>query len=937
MHHLHIFLSSPGDVSRERQLAQEVIERIQSERAYRDRLKLEVVAWDKPGAGTAMPAQMEPQEAIDRRLKKPSQCDIVVVIFWARMGTPLSENYHKPDGSRYRSGTEYEYLEALGADRKSAKPDVLVYRRKKPPDVNLDDPEHDEKKKQWDLVKEFFAEFRNPDGTFRGFFQEYDEPSDFEKLLGDDLRDVITTYLDSHPADETEVVATAQESLWDESPFPGLRAFTPEEAIIFHGRSPEIDSLTARLSDSKYRFIAVVGASGSGKSSLVAAGLLPALENNAIHGGRDWVWARFTPGEVGNNPFMALAVAFKPKIENRGRQPRDMAIEFEKDASVFKKFLAMVLENKPHWAELLLFIDQFEELFTLVDKKYQRPFVDLLAQVAKMPRVRTVLTMRADFYPRCLEWPVLDALLSEGQYPLLVPRTGALHEMIIRPAERAKVQFEDGLPQRILDDTGTEPGALALMAYALSELWEASKGSDRVLTHAAYDSFNGVPGAIGKRAEDTFKETLKALKLKEAELQTPLGRVFQELIEVDERGVVTRRRASLSRLTDGAMAEALVNALTEARLLVKSRGENNQPVVEVAHEAIFANWDRLSRWIEEHAGELRVCRRLKSAAQDWQEAKEPRFKHLPDRSTLKQYRKVQPVCSFGEEAEVVRRFLSAGRTRQRVFVVFLTLGVVLLSILGMEIWRSRDMNLNVLRIWALAKLGRYDGPKMVEISGGPFQMGSSGCADVDPELKKYEGCDQHPVTVRTFWIGKYEVTFDEYLAFVFDKGTTYKPPPDEGWGRGSRPVINVSWDEARAYAAWLSDVTHKEFRLPTEAEWEYAARANSTKSYWWGNDVNEGGKVWANCSNCGSEWDDKMTAPVGSFPENPFRIHDMNGNVWEWVEDDWHDSYEGAPDDGSPWVDNQRGPFRVIRGGSWGNDAHDCRSAFRGFDTPDYR
>lgn len=102
MHHLHIFLSSPGDVSRERQLAQEVIDRIQSERAYRDRLKLEVVAWDKPGAGTAMPAQMEPQEAIDRELKKPSECDIVIVIFWARMGTLLSDKYLKPDGSRYR-------------------------------------------------------------------------------------------------------------------------------------------------------------------------------------------------------------------------------------------------------------------------------------------------------------------------------------------------------------------------------------------------------------------------------------------------------------------------------------------------------------------------------------------------------------------------------------------------------------------------------------------------------------------------------------------------------------------------------------------------------------------------------------------------------------------------------------------------------------------
>lgn len=115
IHHLHIFLSAPSDVSRERQLAREVIDRIESERAYKDCLKLDVVAWNKPGAGTRMPAHFEPQEAINRGLKRPSECDVVIVAFWARMGTPLSDNYLKPDGSRYLSGTEYEFLDGLNA------------------------------------------------------------------------------------------------------------------------------------------------------------------------------------------------------------------------------------------------------------------------------------------------------------------------------------------------------------------------------------------------------------------------------------------------------------------------------------------------------------------------------------------------------------------------------------------------------------------------------------------------------------------------------------------------------------------------------------------------------------------------------------------------------------------------------------------------------
>lgn len=179
----------------------------------------------------------------------------------------------------------------------------------------------------------------------------------------------------------------------------------------------------------------------------------------------------------------------------------------------------MVSKGRPGWAELLLFIDQFEELFTLVDKKYQESFVELLALAEKTTRMRTVVTMRADFYHRCLQWPVLDALIAKGHYPLLALGTGALHEMITGSAERTGFQFETGLVQRILDETGTEPGALALMAYALSELCQASKGGGMMMTHAAYGSFNGVRGAIGKRGEDTFEETREAIQLGKADLQ----------------------------------------------------------------------------------------------------------------------------------------------------------------------------------------------------------------------------------------------------------------------------------------------------------------------------------------------------------------------------------------------------------------------------------
>jgi formylglycine-generating enzyme required for sulfatase activity len=172
---------------------------------------------------------------------------------------------------------------------------------------------------------------------------------------------------------------------------------------------------------------------------------------------------------------------------------------------------------------------------------------------------------------------------------------------------------------------------------------------------------------------------------------------------------------------------------------------------------------------------------------------------------------------------------------------------------------------------------------------------------------------QHKVTIaRPFAVGKYEVTFAEWDACEMVGGCKgyYSRPRDEGWGRGRRPVINVPWDGAKAYAAWLSRKTGKTYRLLSEAEWEYAARAGTTTPYAFGDKIISwpSGKFLA-------EFAAKITAEVGSFPANRFGLHDMHGNVWEWVEDPWHRNYEGAPTDGSVWSGGHG--FRVVRGGSW--------------------
>jgi formylglycine-generating enzyme required for sulfatase activity len=221
--------------------------------------------------------------------------------------------------------------------------------------------------------------------------------------------------------------------------------------------------------------------------------------------------------------------------------------------------------------------------------------------------------------------------------------------------------------------------------------------------------------------------------------------------------------------------------------------------------------------------------------------------------------------------------------------------------------------------------GDGSGPLMVALSGGEYLMGS-GSSSLD-----FDERPRHKVTVPPFAIGKYEVTFDEYDRFADDTGRGR--PDDEDWGRGRRPVINVSWHDALAYADWLSEQTGHNYRLPTEAEWEYMAAAGSRSLYWWGASLGAG---QANCFNCGSQWDAERTAPVGSFPGSAFSIHDTAGNVREWVQDCYIGGYEYTPYDGSAWLESGC-PQHVTRGGSFESAANTLRTTKRSQQAPDSR
>ncbi|OQW93622.1 MAG: hypothetical protein BWK79_10175 [Beggiatoa sp. IS2] len=182
------------------------------------------------------------------------------------------------------------------------------------------------------------------------------------------------------------------------------------------------------------------------------------------------------------------------------------------------------------------------------------------------------------------------------------------------------------------------------------------------------------------------------------------------------------------------------------------------------------------------------------------------------------------------------------------------------------------------------------GPWMVKLPEGMFLMGVKGSAPYPNERP------EHKVMLQGFAISQHEITFDEYDRFA--AATERKRPDDSGWGRGDQPVINVNWDDALAYTKWLTEQTRHQYRLPSEREWEYAAKAGTQTPYWWGYEV---GRNKANCGSCGSQWDAKQTARVGSFEANPAGLHDMIGNVLEWTQSCYRSSYQGAPSFGNDW------------------------------------
>jgi hypothetical protein len=597
--HIRVFLSSPGDVADERALARRLLkEELPYDRLLRGRVTFEVVSWDDPAGKTAMPATITPQEAVNRFGLKPSQCNVVAVVLWSRMGTHLDDtSFHKPNGEAYLSGTEWEFEDAL---RAWPPPEIFVYRRMEEPKVGMRDPDWAEKRRQYDLVERFFKGFTNPDGSFRRGFTTYETPTDFQKYLSDDLKSFLRKRLEQSDPQSTPIFVPQR----DGSPYPGLQAFTFKQAGIFFGRGHEVDALIARLRDPTQRFLAVVGASGSGKSSLIAAGLLPRLKDGAIEGGQHWPVLTFKPGAYGDNPLLALASKLEALLPTRGlASPVEIATTLGATPARLSDHVHALLADTPAGTPVLVFIDQFEELFTSAAERHRRGFIELLDHAVADPRVRVLATLRADFLPQCAAELGLAALLRTGTFVLGPPGPTALADMIRKPAQQAGLEFEDGLVDAILSDGGGDAGVLPLVAFCLHDLYRRT-APVHSLTLDAYRAMGGLRGAIALRAEEIVN-TIHSFGA--GDLDITLQDVFRALVHIDSAGKATRQWAYLGELmSKPTPVPNLVEALISGRLLV-AEDAADQAVVTLAHEALLQEWPTLHKWLDWNRDQLRIA------------------------------------------------------------------------------------------------------------------------------------------------------------------------------------------------------------------------------------------------------------------------------------------------------------------------------------------
>ena len=781
------------------------------------------------------------------------------------------------------------------------------------------------------------------------------------------------------------------------NPYRGLVALEEQDADFFFGRESETGEIIDKIIAAPGRLIALVGNSGVGKSSLVQAGVIGSLKRQRWPGrphawpetlkdSRAWAYLAMKPGE---DPIGALMSEFAalwfpdptdPKRVDRrqewGERLREGKARLADVIKASDDHLRNELSLTPP-PRVFLYIDQGEELYARSPPAERKRFSEIIADglARNTERLIVMTSQRSDYYGELQANAPLFDLAETIDVPPLKADNLAL--VLREPARVLGVSLEsDDLVSHAVTSVEGQPGALPLLADLFTDLWERMRGrGDGTLRVSDYREIIQVGAALSKRADQFLA--------KHPDKVDAVKRLFTlRLAHVPRQGEPVRARweRDAKQGSDSAVdAEwALVEQLAgpDWRLIVTGE-KDGKATAEVAHEILFKTWPTLKRWLEDARDFLVWRGELDARREEY------------DRASKAGVRQQRQALLMGLPLDTAKKWLAARRSdidpADQAFIeasvraeqaaartwrwVQTAIGLLMLGTIASLLGVIFKEEISDLR-FAQTTLRRYiaanftphllkpdaeralkprdtfrecakDCPEMVVVPPGEFWMGSpdgEGYASEHP---------RHKVKIaKPFAVGKFEVTWDDWGACVSMRGCDGRPTGDAGWGKERRPVINVSWLQAQAYVAWLSRTTGKPYRLLTEAEWEYAARGVTSADaphppYPWGDQASH---EYANygedqCCNGRVEGRDQwfFTAPVGMFPPNDFGLYDMHGNVWEWVEDPWHDDYGGAPINGSAWTEGGEVSRRVIRGGAHYGHPEDLRSAFRVGYTTDLR
>jgi WD40 repeat protein len=626
---MRIFISSPSDLAPERRIVLQVVSRLAAE--FKHHFQVSAVLWEhEPLLAT---------EHFQEGLVSPAECDFVVCMLWSRLGSPLpADRFARGDSGEAMTGTEWEYHMAVDAHREAGHPQMLCYRKTAPVQVSLDDES---------AVARAQAAKRQVDGFFEHHFHNQDEAHTFKNAYWpfqtiDEIEALVYTHLQALLREQINQAQGATDDarvVWHQgSPFRGLHSFDFEHADIYFGRNRARNELLQQFQNQVTRsnpFLAVLGTSGSGKSSLVKAGLAPVLTTPGVVSGVAEVrWCVFKPSDGHDGVMRGLTRAIVTE--------RCLPELLESDNDAALQTLLQRVSDSPHALETLVFaalgnikrtagyrdelsvkllivIDQFEEIFSahgFTDDE-RAAFVSLLASLTHSGHSWVIATMRSDFYAHCEAVPELVELMrADGQFHLTPASGEEITQMIAMPARAAGIEFERdedgiGLDEVLRETAAGQPAILPLLSFTLDQLFERRRGA--LLTHAAYAELGGVEGAITRQADRIFERLNEACR---HELPALLSALVT--IRGGEHETVAARRCPWNFVAEAPARSELADAFIEARLLtVTGDRHSGKATVAVAHEALLRGWARASDWIAQNLEYLHTRARLTTTARYW--------------------------------------------------------------------------------------------------------------------------------------------------------------------------------------------------------------------------------------------------------------------------------------------------------------------------------